>query len=568
MHGHATRAGPAMEYPHVLECGPLRLSAIAAAMLASDADAQTLVAASGRVRLDPAAPGRPAASPAGDILAAWKRWGPQLVEEIDGEYAFALWCGRTRRLWLARDHMGQCPLFLAQDPGQLCFATDLRLLRGLVARSEPDPEAVLAHLLLLPGDPRRTCWRGLERVPASQLCRVDAAGGLQPRAHSALVPAGHASRTERDWVDGFRAHFLRAVGERFDARNTGAGLSGGLDSSAVAAGAAHLAGRVPLRLYAVRFADVPESDEGSHIAAFDAPAGALRELATAESPFACHQRLLPCLDEPLLLQNLHLWCALYDAARADGLEAMLDGHDGDTALGRWSSGLPARVAASWWRRAWRRWRRPPPPSLPLELLNPDFARRHDAAARVAAAREARERAARNPVDAHLHELGNGLPAYASERLAAIARAHGIAARHPLYDRELLRWCVAAPVSVKSREGHTRWLMRAALAGLLPEKLRWRADKTSLAPQFHRRFLEADAARVDDLLRAQADALAEFVDPPAVRRCWEAYRTRPDDRASAAIWAVATLAAWLAHAREAAHPEPDLPCGRADDAHTP
>jgi len=104
-------------------------------------------------------------------------------------------------------------------------------------------------------------------------------------------------------------------------------------------------------------------------------------------------------DEPLLLQNLHLWCALYDAARADGLEAMLDGHDGDTALGRWSSGLPARAAGSWWRRAWRRWRRPPPPSLPLELLNPDFARRHDAAARVEAAREARERAARDPVDA-------------------------------------------------------------------------------------------------------------------------------------------------------------------------
>ncbi|GMU45114.1 MAG: hypothetical protein IT479_11600 [Xanthomonadales bacterium] len=545
---HTDAAAPAAGLAHHAIGGPVRLSANRADLLARSEGSDTIVVAHGRL-CAAAGLGDARLPVAQRILAGWERWGPRLVEEMHGEYAFALWCARTQRLWLARDHLGNYPLFLARIAGRLHFASDLRSLRALAGWSDPDPVAVLDHLLLLPGDPRRSAWRGIERLPAAQLRSYDAAGRVRQQAHSSLAPVGTPARSDHEWVEGFRGHLLRAVAERFDPTDTGAGLSGGLDSSAVAATAIHLAGDARVRLYAVRFPDVPESDEGRHIAAFaESIPAALRELGAPDSPLNCHRRLLPWLDEPMLPQNLHLPCALYAAARADGLHALLDGHDGDSALGRWSSRL-APPAARWWTRVWRRWRRPPPVSLALGLLNPRFARRHAAAARLEAARRQRQTAARDSLAAHLHELGNGLPAYASERLTGIAKAHGIVARHPLYDRELLRWCIAAPVFLKNRDGCTRWLMREALAGLLPESLRWRGDKTSLAPQFHRRFVGLDAGRVDALLREQADALADYVDLTAVRTCWQAYRAAPNDAASVALWAVATLADWLAYARE-------------------
>lgn len=545
----ASAPAPPPGLAHWTVSGPLRLHASAAGALVRTRlpghTADTLVLATGRLCAHPRFAVADVAI-AARVLAAWQQFGPRFVEEVHGAYSCAIWCGHTQSLWLARDHMGQQPLFLARTPARLVFGSDLHGLRRTLGLQGLDPDCVRDHLLLLPPAPDRSFWRGIERLPAGRLRRYGKRGELSDARHSELAPGQTLARTEAEWVEGLRERFLQAVRDRYDPQDTGAGVSGGLDSSAVAAAAAKLHPYAPVRLYALRFPHSPESDEGRYIETFANRDGyRLSQLQPADSPLACHRRIQRVIDEPLAVQNLHLWCALYAAARSDGLAAMLDGHDGDSALGRWSSRLAARARAPWWTRLRRRLRRAAPaPSVPLGLLDAGFARSTGACERLAAAQAERERAAQDLARAHPFELCNGLPAHASECIGRIAALHGIESRHPLYDREVLRWCIAAPHALKRKDGHDRWVLRAALSGILPDSLRWRVGKTSLAAQFHRAFRQADAPRVEQLLEDREGRLAQFVDIVRVRERWQAYRSEPKDMDSAAIWAVLTLADWL------------------------
>lgn len=558
--GHYTTAlpvpdagGPLFLLPHRLGGGSVALSATASGALAEDPDTESQVVLIGQLSgaRATAATGTPsnATTSARMFLQGWIRQGPEVLERLHGSYAAALWCGRRRELWLIRDHMGQVPLFVHQEPGQICFSSDLRHLRRSLQLDQPDPEALIDHLLLLPGEATRTAWGGIQRVPAAQAWGFGEDGRIRTLAHSSLAPTERTPRSDAEWVDGFREHFVRATRDRIDPGLTGAGLSGGLDSSAVAAVAAGLLNDGDLDLLAVRFPETPRSDEGPYIGAFqDWPHCRLHELTASESPLSSYRRVLDALDEPCLLQNLHLTQAVFEAASARGLSTVLDGHDGDTALARSQSERAARPRATpapWWRRAWHAWRRPAAMAPALKLLRPGVRRQYAAAERLAAHQKQAEQAAVDPVRNHLQTLNNGFPAYASERIAVIAGEFGISTGHPFYDRELLRWSVASPGTLKWRDGYSRWILRAALTGILPEAIRQRPDKASLAPQFHQRFLTRDGADIEALIEARPESVAQWVDFDALTAAWHLYRGNPTAEPSAPIWAVVSLADWYA-----------------------
>jgi len=70
------------------------------------------------------------------ILQAWYRWGPAALSHFRGMFAFALWDRTERCLWLARDRMGEKPLYYVQHPGRILFASEIRCLlaSGVVER--------------------------------------------------------------------------------------------------------------------------------------------------------------------------------------------------------------------------------------------------------------------------------------------------------------------------------------------------------------------------------------------------------------------------------------------------
>ncbi|MEL7060734.1 MAG: asparagine synthase (glutamine-hydrolyzing) [Acidobacteriota bacterium] len=169
------------------------------------------------------------------LIEGWKEWGEGLFSRLNGMFALALWDAREQTLILARDRLGQKPLYTARLPnGGLAFASEPKaLLAHPEVSSEPDLEALVRYLTLeyFPAD--RTPFAAVQKLPPGHLLRWSARG-IEIEAWWRL-PA-EDRETPPDVVEHFRDLFDRAVERRLMSDvPLGVFLSGGLDSSAVVA---------------------------------------------------------------------------------------------------------------------------------------------------------------------------------------------------------------------------------------------------------------------------------------------------------------------------------------------
>src|SRR5688572_6618367 len=189
--------------------------------------------------------------------------GEEALGSLDGMFAFAFHDPRRRRTILARDAAGAKPLYLAEDGRRLLFASEVKgLLAGLPGRPVPDREAMLEYLAFQVPLSDRTLFRGIRRLPPGALLRVE--GGRveertwwRPPDPDPSVDAAAAARELRAALGESVARCLRAD------RPSGVLLSGGLDSTAVAAAAAS-AGPPGFRAFHGFYDEGPEFDERPH----------------------------------------------------------------------------------------------------------------------------------------------------------------------------------------------------------------------------------------------------------------------------------------------------------------
>jgi asparagine synthase (glutamine-hydrolysing) len=129
-------------------------------------------------------------------------------------------------------------------------------------------------------------------------------------------------------------------------------------------------------------------------------------------------------------------------------------------------------------------------------------------------------------------------------MATLGAVFGIEPRHPFYDRHLLELCLALPPSLKNRDGFTRYVARRALDGVLPDPVRWRPDKTNLAPQFHQGFRDRDFELVKSTLDENRARLAPFIDLARVEERIQRYAEGRENRVGSVLWSAATFTLWL------------------------
>jgi asparagine synthase (glutamine-hydrolysing) len=193
------------------------------------------------------------------LLQGYLLWGADFATRLNGMFAFALWDGRARRLLLCRDRMGVKPLYYAEYPGGILFAS---LPKGIMANPLFRPRLELSALpvllqprLAMPGE---TPLSGLREVPPAHVLEYSPAG-LNSRRYWQLHSAPHRE-TEAETADHVRALLRDIVTRQLPAGPCAAMLSGGVDSTAVAALAAQSlrpeAGR-QLATFCVRFDSDP-----------------------------------------------------------------------------------------------------------------------------------------------------------------------------------------------------------------------------------------------------------------------------------------------------------------------
>jgi len=179
------------------------------------------------------------------LLAALQVWGiSKTLPKLNGMFAFALWDRETRTLCLARDRIGEKPLYYGTVGGSFVFASELKAIAAFPNwRGEVDRD-VLALYLRYAYVPDPFCiWRGISRLPPAHWVEIQSGRAGEPVAYwdfssvvvtpkQAVAPQPRLDRSMNELHHRLQA----AVGMRMDADvPLGAFLSGGIDSSLIVA---------------------------------------------------------------------------------------------------------------------------------------------------------------------------------------------------------------------------------------------------------------------------------------------------------------------------------------------
>jgi asparagine synthase (glutamine-hydrolysing) len=173
------------------------------------------------------------------IVHAYEEWGIDCLKRLRGMFAIAVWDGRTRELWLARDRVGIKPLYWSAYGGRVAFASEVKaLLRDPDLPRTVDAEALYHYLSFLTTPAPQTLFANVSKVPAGAWLRVDERGRVKQHtwwdAWDDVVPLPGIDADEA--AERVLAELRRSVELRkMSDVPVGVFLSGGIDSSTNAA---------------------------------------------------------------------------------------------------------------------------------------------------------------------------------------------------------------------------------------------------------------------------------------------------------------------------------------------
>ena len=201
------------------------------------------------------------------LLRLYEERGLGALAALNGDWAFAIWNSRSRTLLLSRDRMGVRPLYYTIVGRTLLFASEIKALFAdrRVAR-EIDPEAVDDLFTVWSPIAPRTMFRGVRELPPGHsLTWQDGRVSVRRDWHPEFTRTDRDQLPDRDAEERLRAHLIHATRIRLRADvPVGAYISGGLDSSIVAALAAReRSGASPLPTFSLGF-DAAEFDERAY----------------------------------------------------------------------------------------------------------------------------------------------------------------------------------------------------------------------------------------------------------------------------------------------------------------
>jgi len=177
------------------------------------------------------------------LLRAWNRWGEKSLERLIGDFSFALWDARERSLTCARDFIGPRPLYYSRVGNALYFGNTLNVFRDVPEISLELDEQFIADFLVegIVLDPERSIYRDIRRLPAGHLLEFSKNGLAVRRFRKLPIEDPLVFSRDRDCVEAYLELLRQAVADRLPQGAVSLYLSGGLDSSSIAAIATEIA---------------------------------------------------------------------------------------------------------------------------------------------------------------------------------------------------------------------------------------------------------------------------------------------------------------------------------------
>lgn len=512
------------------------------------------------------------ASDAELILGAYERWGEQCLERLSGEFAFALADERRGGVLIARDQVGVRPLQVHERPGVVAFATTALSLCALAGVGHDLDRVRVGEWLTLYGETERTFVNGVTTLPPGHCAWINS-DGLRRRGYWSLDTR---RIVERDSPQAYASELRQALDSAVDRRvphgeRFGVLLSGGLDSTSVAATAARLRPDDPIRTYT----SAPPDGWSGHVLADEQDADEsdlVRQLAERHPnlrPTFIRGDLGPLLarhDERFLAGSPparnpcnELWMNAAQAqASADGVRRLLTGARGNAFFSGddpfWLAALlrhgrlamlMRELVALGTRRAARELTRQLAPHLMHRLRDARRARAagldDEVALRFAGA------GTRDVVRSHadyfeqppwrsLRERNFGVfafPGYAAEAAAVRDALAGVRNTDPTSDLRVIATAAVQPPWARRRAGRTRAVARDAMADRLPPSIVERTRRGAQLPDWLERMTERRGELEDELAAAREHPTCrELIDLEAIDgalRAWPDVATAREQR---------------------------------------
>src|SRR5205809_1068327 len=437
------------------------------------------------------------------LLRLYERCGSEAVHYLRGMFAFAVWDGTRDELVLARDRVGKKPLFYSLDDESCYFASTLGALRDTDPQARRVSVAALDAFLTLGYVPApQSIWDGINKLPAGTMLRVSSSG----------------SRSLRYWaleraVKPFAGRFAQAVDQLEELLTTsvtlrlrsdvplGLFLSGGIDSSLITAIAARQSGGDALT-FSLGFAE----------AAFDEAGYAERvaqHLGTRHRTFTGRPEMLDVL--PALVRHfgepfgddaaLAVWMLARETCKH--VTVVLTGDGGDEGF----------AGYDWYRTALRltRWRSVAPKAALRRM---------------------------QLVDIHTYLADCLLP-----KVDIATMAHGLEARSPLLDQEVLEFALGLPQEWLLDGNGGKPLLKALLARFVPPELFQRPKHGFNVPLPVWFAHEATSGWADELADSESLRECGWLNPPGIRAMAREHRDGVRDH-SQRLYNLVVLREWL------------------------
>jgi asparagine synthase (glutamine-hydrolysing) len=437
------------------------------------------------------------------ILRAYRRWGQDCVKRFNGMWAFAIWDRKKRKLFCSRDRFGVKPFYYFVQDTRLVFGSEIKQILAYpgVPRTA-DESTVLQYLEQGVQDhSQNTFFAGILQLLPGHSMTIDLTSptiSAEIARYWELPIEPEDDMPEEDAVERLLTHLQRAVNWRLRSDvPVGSCLSGGLDSSSVVMLASKAKRAKEFHTFSSCF-DEPAIDERRYMEDIVRSSG-----ATPHYVFPQDQSFwddLECLiwhqDEPFAGTSVYAqWCVMR-AARQARIPVLLDGQGGDEILCGYrkfyifylwhlfksanprvlSEGIAWIRNVSHNRWSWSSAKRYAPFSYgPKQALlarvgSPALtsANHKSAEMRLGPGVSLRQR----QKDDLSHFSIPALLHYEDRN----SMAHSIEARVPMLDYELVSFAVNCRPSLKLRDGWTKWILRKAMRGVLPETVRLRKSK--------------------------------------------------------------------------------------------
>ncbi len=523
------------------------------------------------------------------ILEAFKIWGYDCLDHLEGMFAFALWDSAKEELFLARDRLGEKPLYYSQIAGKgLVFASELQSLRSNpYINSEIDLNAFSQYLTLnyVSGD--HSMIKGVSKLLPGHFLTYSKNSKVNLSSYWDLASFYNAKKS--DLSEGAAAGNLkRLIDEAVEARMVsdvpiGAFLSGGIDSSSIVASMVQATGPGLVNTFCIGFDEQGYSEAGEAMQVASYLKAAHHELIVGENIQHDFKKIIHSMDEPVADTSFIPFYFLAKFAH-QSVKVALSGDGGDELLAGYEtySADKLRSMLSWvpkisWEvsqqlidrlipvnhgkvsfdyklrrfvkgqkldadQAHLFWRTIFDGSEKFQIINPEISKKMSSI---------------NPFEYHFSKLAEVPNAHYLDRamyldlktwlpddiLTKVDRAtmaHSLESRAPFLDRHIVEFCANLPVSFKMRGFDKKFLLKKSQKDILPKTVLRQKKKGFNAPLA--KWINADLKEV--MYQAtSSDKLRGYFKVEEIRKLWDDHEKYKSDN-SYKLFGLTCFSLWL------------------------